>query len=194
MVGSRVAVVADQLLTPCGTVNLGNISPASQVSQSIVSAMSRACEELGKHLGLIGQWGVDFVIDELDGTPVMVDLNMGRPNGSLSYYCWRARQPLPPLVEVSRDVLNGTAARRALALACSSYCPPESQTLVLLAASLKSAGLLWDSKRGSGIIIAQHLPGVPGGGSVLAASWEGVSEAQRVLDAFYAHTKTLNSA
>ena len=190
MVGSHVTVVADQLLTPCGTVNLGNVSPVTQVGPSVVRAMIRACEELGKHLGLVGQWGVDFVINEHDGVPIMVDLNMGRPNGSLSYYCWRSRQPPPPLVEVS----NGTMPRRTLALACSTYSAPPSRRLAPFAASLKAKGLLWDSKRACGIILAQHLPGQPDGGSVVAASWEGVEAAQRILNAFRMHAKTFEAA
>jgi len=190
MVGSRVAVVADQLLTPCGTINLGNVSPVTQVGPAVVRAMARACEELGEHLGLVGQWGVDFVINEHDGMPIMVDLNMGRPNGSLSYYCWRSRQPPPPLVDVS----NGPNPRRALSLACSTYLAPESQRLATLAASLKAKDLLWDSKRGSGIILAQHVPGVAGGGSVLAASWEGNEATQRILNAFHKHVAVLDAA
>ena len=120
----------------------------------------------------------------------MVDLNMGRPNGSLSYYCWRSRQPPPPLVEVS----NGTMPKRTLALACSTDSAPPSRRLAPFTASLKAKRLLWDSKRGSGIILAQHLPGVPGGGSVLAASWEGVEAAQRILDAFHMHANTFDAA
>ena len=176
MVGRRVAVVADQLLSPCGTVNLGNVSPAAQVDNALTDAMSAACVELGTYLGLVGQWGVDFVLDEA-GTPVMVDLNMGRPNGSLSYYCWRARQPDP-------DARVGTN-KCALALAASTFCFPEALRLAPFAASLKA--LLWDANRGRGIILAQHLPGIPGGGTVLAASWEGTADAQNILDGFRTH-------
>jgi len=171
MVGRRVAVVADQLLSPCGTVNLGNVSPAAQVDAQLTDAMSAACVELGTYLGLVGQWGVDFVLDEL-GAPVMVDLNMGRPNGSLSYYCWRARQP-----------------DAGLALVASTYCLPKGLRLAPFAASLKADGRLWDAKRGSGIILAQHLPGSPAGGTVLAASREGTAAARHVLDGFLTHVE-----
>ena len=169
MVGRRVAVVADQLLSPCGTLNMGNVSPAAQVDALLTDAMSAACVELGTYLGLVGQWGVDFVLDEL-GTPVMVDLNMGRPNGSLSYFCWRARQPDPQF-----------------ALVASTFCLPEGLTLAPFAKSLKAAGRLWDAKRRSGIILAQHLPGSPDGGTVLAASCEGTAAARHVLDGFFTH-------
>jgi len=182
MVGSRVAVVADQLLTPCGTVNLGNVSPATQIDASVVCKMARACTELGQYLGLAGQWGADFVLDA-QGNPRVVDLNMGRPNGSLSYYCWRARQLAP-------KTLPRAAAPATLALAASTYFMPEGGGLASLADSLKSRGLLWDSDRGDGIVLAQFLPGSNDGGSVLAASWQGAKEAQRILDAFCAHVKS----
>ena len=171
MVGRRVAVVADQLLSPCGTLNMGNVSPAAQVDALLTDAMSAACVELGTYLGLVGQWGVDFVLDE-HGTPVMVDLNLGRPNGSLSYYCWRARQPDPQF-----------------ALVASTFCLPEGLTLAPFAESLKAAGRLWDAKRRSGIILAQHLPGSPDGGTVLSASCEGTAAARHVLDGFFTHAK-----
>ena len=180
VVGSRVAVVADQLLSRCGTISLGNVSPATQVDPSIIDAMSRACLELGKFLGLVGQWGVDFAIDQ-HGTPIMVDLNMGRPNGSLSYYCWRARQP------GSGAGANGGRPQRALALVASAFTLPAGLPLGPFATALQAEGLLWDTKRGSGIILAQHLPGFDSGGSVLAASWEGVDAAQHMLEAFQAH-------
>lgn len=67
---------------------------------------------------------------------------------------------------------------------------PEGGGLASLADSLKSRGLLWDSDRGDGIVLAQFLPGSNDGGSVLAASWQGAKEAQRILDAFCAHVKS----
>ena len=189
MVGRRVAVVADQLLSPCGTINLGNVSPATQVAPSIVDSMSQACVELGTYLGLVGQWGVDFVLDD-DGTPVMVDLNMGRPNGSLSYYCWRARQHEHNDVDVENIDTQRAARQRPLALVASTYPTPEGLRLAPFAASLKAAGLLWDGTHTSGVILAQHLPGFPDGGTVLAASWEGVDAAQRTLEAFRMHAES----
>jgi len=188
MVGDRVTVVADQLLTPCGTVNLGNISPATQVSSAAVRVMRHACEQLGRYLGLRGQWGVDFVLSD-DGLPIMVDLNMGRPNGSLSFYCWRARQ-LPPM---ARGLGEELARGQQLALACTTYCPPVGLRLTALTASLTAKSLLWDSERGEGIVLAQHLPGVAGGGTVLAATWRGPDAVRRLLDDFRAHVKTLDA-
>eukprot|EP00322_Chrysochromulina_rotalis_P000411 CAMPEP_0115828598 /NCGR_PEP_ID=MMETSP0287-20121206/657_1 /TAXON_ID=412157 /ORGANISM="Chrysochromulina rotalis, Strain UIO044" /LENGTH=1056 /DNA_ID=CAMNT_0003281821 /DNA_START=340 /DNA_END=3510 /DNA_ORIENTATION=- len=186
MVGARVAVVADQLLSPCGTENLGNISPATQVSPSVVEAMKRACVELGTHLGLRGQWGVDFVLDEME-MPVMVDLNMGRPNGSLSYYCWRARQP-PPAHQAHEGYAWGSfhhqRTPQELAMACTTFCPPTGLPLAVLAQDLRERGLLWDSSRGDGVILAQYLPS---GGSVLAASWKGTQAARHIMDSFLAH-------
>jgi len=187
MVGSHVAVVADQLLSPCGTVNLGNVSPASQVGESTIQAMGRACAALGGYLGLHGQWGVDFVIDD-SGAPVMVDLNMGRPNGSLSYYCWRARQLPPKTWTDTRTDTTGAVTSPTLALACSTHEVAEGESLAELAASLKAKGLLWDPNRSAGIILAQFLPGLCGG-TVLAATWEGPDAARRLMGEFTAHVK-----
>ena len=117
----------------------------------------------------------------------MVDLNMGRPNGSLSYYCWRARQTDPH--HAVDDDARGPAggARRTLALVASTYCAPADLHLAPFAASLRAHGLLWDPTRGDGIILAQHLPGAADGGTVLAASWDGTDAERRLLDAFQAH-------
>ena len=111
----------------------------------------------------------------------MVDLNMGRPNGSLSYYCWCARQ---------RDFHRApnSSAQRTLALVASTYCVPADLHLAPFASSLRAHGLLWDSTRGDGIILAQHLPGATDGATVLAASWDGTDAALRLLDAFQART------
>ena len=154
--------------------------------------MGRACAALGHHLGLHHQWGADFVLDG-KGEPVMVDLNMGRPNGSLSYYCWRARQPPPTMA------MSGAAAGNAgspitthvttLALAATTYEIPTGLRLSILAKSLFHKGLLWDSTRGDGIVLAQYLPGIQGGGTVLSASWEGPDAVRRILDAFRAHMR-----
>ena len=109
----------------------------------------------------------------------MVDLNMGRPNGSLSYYCWCARQ---------RDFHRtpNSSAQRTLALVASTYCVPADLQLAPFASSLRAHGLLWDSTRGDGIILAQHLPGATDGATVLTASWDGTDAALRLLDAFQA--------
>jgi len=186
VVGAHVTVVADQLLTPCGTANLGNLSPATQVAPNVVEVMVRACVALGTHLGLRGQWGVDFVLDAM-AMPVMVDLNMGRPNGSLSYYCWRARQPPPPHQpsEVSAEQDHHTPrARQELGLACTTFYPPAGLRLAALAHELQKRGLLWNESHGEGIVIAQYLPS---GGSVLAASWQGTQAARRIMDDFVVH-------
>jgi len=183
MVAAHVAVVADQLLTPCGTANLGNLSPATQVAPNVVEAMVRACVALGTHLGLRGQWGVDFVLDDM-ATPVMVDLNMGRPNGSLSYYCWRARQPPPPHQPSEEQDCLTPRARQELGLACTTFYPPAGLRLAALAQDLQERGLLWNESHGEGIVLAQYLPS---GGSVLAASWQGTQAARHIMDDFLVH-------
>jgi len=191
MVGCTAAVVADQLLTPCGTINLGNVSPATQVPPSVVDVMAHACAELGRYLNLRGQWGADFVLDD-SGAPVIVDLNMGRPNGSFSYYCWRARQSCttPRSIVTTDGAGDANPLTQQLALAATTYCPPAELRVAMLAAALDAKGLLWDPKRGDGIILAQHLPGVEGGGTVLAASFQGTAAAQELLVAFRAHLGT----
>ena len=177
MVGSRVATVADQILAPCGTVTMGNIAPASHVPSSVIGAMSRACISLGRYLGLRGQWGADFALDDND-SPVMVDLNMGRPNASLSYYCWRARQqPLHWPTSSLHDLQD-------LYMITTTLTTPKEVRIKSLAVTLKARGLLWNSRRGDGVVLAQHLPGVPRGGKVIIASWESPGAAWRILNEF----------
>ena len=121
---------------------------------------------------------------------------MGRPNGSFSYYCWRARQSCASLRSSGSVATGGTAdphvpyAQPMLGLAATTYCPPAALRVATLAAALDAKGLLWDATRGDGIILAQHLPGVVGGGTVLAASCRGTAAAQDLLVAFSAHMGT----
>ncbi len=185
MVGSKPCVVADQLLANGGTVNLGNVSPSVEIEPQTMRKMTDACVELAKYLGLRGQWGVDFVFDG-SSKPVMVDLNMGRPNGSLSYYCWRARQPAP-LAQDSQQALS--------LVATTTEMSPWLAALPLsnFAALVKKAGLLWDSQIGRGIILAQHLPNFQGGGTVLAASWHGAGPGLLLKDSFLQLLKSLEN-
>lgn len=169
MVGSEVTVVADQLLTPAG-VNLGNCSPAQQVDEETVRKMSRACTDLGTYLQLHGQWGADFVIDDA-GVPILVDLNMGRPNGSLSYYCWRSYQ-------VSDCKATG------MALICSMFTPPRCSTIRAAHALLERHGLLYDKVAGRGVVLAQYMPGAAS--SVLFASTAGAKDVEQLYKKFLA--------
>jgi len=120
----------------------------------------------------------------------MVDLNMGRPNGSLSYYCWRACQPLPPHQppEVSAEQDHHIPCMRQelqeLGLACTTFYPPAGLRLAALVHDLQERGLLWNESHGEGIVIAQYLPS---GGSVLAASWHSTQAAHRIMDEFLLH-------
>lgn len=176
LVGTTPFAIADQLLVDNGAVNAGNVMPAVLVDPATQQTMLRAASALGAHLGLTGQWGLDFALRAGDGAPVMCDLNCGRPNGSLSYYCWRSRQPRP------RSMVGFEEDGVFLALTCFSWDTPKTLTLGAFVEDLEARRLLWDAQRGDGIVVAQHLPGKPS--SVLVASWKGSSAVKELLGAF----------
>ena len=178
LVGTKPFAVAEKLLVENGAINAGNVMPAVFVGPATRETMLRAASALGAHLGLTGQWELDFALRASDGTPVMCDLRCGRPNGSLSYYCWRSRQPRPNwLVGVEGDVF--------LALTCISWNTPKTRVpLGAFVADLKARRMLWDEQRGDGVVLAQYMPGRPS--SVLVASWKGSSAAKKLLKAFQA--------
>jgi len=155
MIGSTPIAIADQLMH--GTRNKGNISP-SGTDAALQRAMTEAGVAIGNHLGLTGQWGLDFVIDETTGAPVVVDLNMGRPNGSLAYYMWGSTQPRP----------SGRLSEKLHQIAISR-ASPENATASELVALLRDSGLLWQPGSVEGVVPVQFLSGCAS--SLLCASW-----------------------
>lgn len=97
MCGKTAVVVGDQIISK--TALQGNIVPSS-MPEAMQQAMADTGAAIAEFLGLKGHWGMDFAIDEAQ-RPVVVDLNMGRPNGSLAFFLWRAQQTPPPTLASS---------------------------------------------------------------------------------------------
>ncbi|KAJ1625335.1 hypothetical protein T492DRAFT_880256 [Pavlovales sp. CCMP2436] len=158
MCGTRVLAIADQLMM--SLKNNGNIVP-SELPSTQLRAMSSAAVAIGEHLGLKGQWGMDFVIDQKTQLPVIVDLNVGRPNGSLAYYLWRSLQRPPAGHEAGAELVQLARCRR----------PLKTEHVDTFVALLAAHNLLWTNGCAEGICVTQHIPG--DWSTILCASWRG---------------------
>jgi len=149
--------LADQILTGGGAVNLGNRWP-SQLPVEINQACVQMAQEVNNFWGLKSQWGLDFVLDE-QGTPIDVDLNMGRPNGNFSVRLWESR------------------FSQRLHLHSASWKVPKDVRAEEVFNKLASMGLAWNVEDMSGVIMYQHLPGRESGYVVASASgWSQVQD------------------
>lgn len=168
MIGDRpCGAPADQLLRDGGAVNLGNRWP-SQLPADLAQACTEVAKEVHKSWGLQSQWGLDFVLDR-SGTPIIVDLNMGRPNGNFAVRMWESRGP------------------NRLNLHTSSWRVPEGLPAPELFRRVRLAGLAWNPETARGVIIYQHLPGLESAYVVAsAAGWEEVDEFVSRLEALFA--------
>jgi len=144
-------------LTGGGAVNLGNRWP-SQLPGEINQACVQMAQEVNNFWGLNSQWGLDFVLDEQD-TPIVVDLNMGRPNGNFSVRLWESR-----------------FAQR-LYLHTASWQVPKDTRAEEVFNQLTSMDLAWNVETMEGVIMYQHLPGMESAYVVASASgWSQVQD------------------
>jgi hypothetical protein len=144
-------------------VNLGNRWP-SQLPVEINHACVQMAQEVNNFWGLKSQWGLDFVLDEQD-TPIVVDLNMGRPNGNFSVRLWESR------------------FSKRLYLHTASWKVPEDVRAEEVFNQLASMGLAWNVEAMEGVIMYQHLPGKESGYVVASASgWDQVQDLITRLD------------
>jgi len=162
MCGEHVLMIADQLMKD-GT-NEGNVAP-STISSKLQSEIAKAGKALGRYLGLTSQWGMDFVMNPVTGDPIIVDLNLGRPNGSLANYMWASRQPRPQ--DASSAFLQQYALMRK---------SPTGETLEDFNRLLETSGLLWTEGCLEGIVPFSHVPN--GRHSVLCVSWHSLNSAR----------------
>jgi hypothetical protein len=172
MCGDKVLAIVDQVIIDGR--NTGNAYPSIQAAD-VQERMINACRSIHAAFGVHGQWGADFVIDT-DRVPVIVDLNMGRPLGSLGYLIWRSMQPAPRIV---------SSTTRLRMLVCERM-PPVDQTLQDLRALLRAEGLLWSCPEG--VVVVQHLPGH--WSAILCASWQG----RKALHTLYARLRAVDHA
>lgn len=182
MCRGEVLAIVDQLMADGH--NTGNICPTAQPSDA-QARMVAACQAIHAALGVRGQWGADFIIDA-EGVPVIVDLNMGRPLGSLGYLLWRSLQPAPTrtrVVAVGSPVDDTTTCMHMLV--CERR-PPCGQTVGELRETLRADGLLWAHGCAEGVVVMQHIPGQ--WSTTICASWQG----DRAVHALYARLRSVD--
>ena len=173
MCGTTPIAVADQIM--CGTSNHGNFVP-SAAPLAMQQAMAQAGVAIGRYLNLKGQWGLDFVIDEVAQDPVVVDLNMGRPNGNLAYFLWRSIQIPPPMASFE-DVHQTVVGRVG----------PEKETSRDYVKLLRDAGLLWLPGRTEGVLPSYFIAGQSS--TIVCVSWTGRED----LIALYKRLKVVDT-
>eukprot|EP00931_Biecheleriopsis_adriatica_P053031 TRINITY_DN3096_c0_g1_i3.p1 TRINITY_DN3096_c0_g1~~TRINITY_DN3096_c0_g1_i3.p1 ORF type:complete len:517 (-),score=108.28 TRINITY_DN3096_c0_g1_i3:428-1978(-) len=137
--GEACGPLADQVLKDGGSVNDGNRWP-STLPDSMTQTCIRAAKALQQVWGLSCQWGLDFVLDR-QGAPIIVDLNMGRPNGNFAVRLWESR------------------CCQLLFLHTSSWLVPPGLKAEELYKVLECAGVLWNKDSLQGVIVYQHIPG-----------------------------------
>jgi hypothetical protein len=158
MVGSlSCGPLADQILAEGGTVNEGNRWP-SDLPEGLTQTCIEAARTIQQVWGLTSNWGLDFVIDR-QGTPVIVDLNMGRPNGNLAVRMWES------------------ISCQQLFLHSSSWLVPKGLAAKVLFQALQTNSLAWDAAARQGVVVYQHFQGQSCSYVIASASgWEAVDE------------------
>lgn len=136
--------------------------------------------------------------------PVIVDLNMGRPNGSLAFYLWRSLQRPPSAFVLLQEqqqkkmALSGILAQMPPFSLAQLTCyrrphpaeVPEEFLLLLEKNGLlflpASSGLHAEAERAGlagtieGVVPVQHIPGE--WSTILCVSWRGHDAAQALYD------------
>jgi hypothetical protein len=163
--GEPCGLLADQLLRDDGATNDGNRWPSRQSTEKHTVDCIAAANALHQHWQLTSNWGLDYVIDSND-MPVIVDLNMGRPNGNFAVRLWES-----------------TYAQQ-LYLHTASFDTPVDASCELLFDDLKSKGLLWSQDKLEGVIVNQFLPGQMSSFVIAcASSWARVDEILKQFEA-----------
>eukprot|EP00746_Dinoflagellata_sp_MGD_P155690 gnl/MRDRNA2_/MRDRNA2_85508_c0_seq1.p1 gnl/MRDRNA2_/MRDRNA2_85508_c0~~gnl/MRDRNA2_/MRDRNA2_85508_c0_seq1.p1 ORF type:complete len:533 (-),score=107.03 gnl/MRDRNA2_/MRDRNA2_85508_c0_seq1:422-1927(-) len=156
--GNPCGKPADQLLVG-GAINLGNRWP-SCLPEELATACVDVAQGIHQAWGLSSQWGLDFIISKTRG-PVVVDLNMGRPNGNFAVRLWASR--------FNACLFTHTA----------SWCVPTDLTAQMFFKQLEAAGLRWNIQTLSGVMVYQHIPGAES--SYVVASSGGWNEVDQLM-------------
>jgi hypothetical protein len=138
--GNTVLPCCDQLLE--GETQIGTVFPSS-LPESVQDSCKAAFEKLRTILGdQRGFSGVDFVIEAGSLDPVLVDLNMARPNWSHYFLMFRDGLPEKPPVWVGRRASFRHAAEQGI-----------NYSAILL--RLKEACIDFDYTTGRGVALIQ---------------------------------------
>eukprot|EP00420_Gonyaulax_spinifera_P003839 CAMPEP_0197942920 /NCGR_PEP_ID=MMETSP1439-20131203/124649_1 /TAXON_ID=66791 /ORGANISM="Gonyaulax spinifera, Strain CCMP409" /LENGTH=433 /DNA_ID=CAMNT_0043566177 /DNA_START=70 /DNA_END=1372 /DNA_ORIENTATION=- len=149
--------LADQILDEGGAVNLGNRWP-STLPDHVTESCVQVALALQEQWQLKSNWGLDFVLDK-EGRPVIVDINMGRPNGNFAVRLWES------------------SFAQQLFLHTASFTTPAGMSCRSLFDALLEQGLLWSDATLEGVVVYQFLPGQVSSFTVAsAASWFRVDE------------------
>lgn len=170
--GSQTFPCCDQVLE--GHVHMGNAYP-SKLPPFITSRCERAFKALREHESfslLNGFWGVDFVIEADSHEPVLVDLNMARPNGNHFNLIFVSLLPVPPAAWTTRKVYY-------------PECAP-----IEVVDSFKERGIFLDTNAGCGAWLLSFVSGQKGRVFVGGASQAEVDQLVEKVDACMADLKT----
>jgi hypothetical protein len=150
--------LADQVLSKDGATNLGNKYP-SKLRKDLLPVCVEAAQAINQTWKLTSNWGLDFVLNA-SGSPVIVDLNMGRPNGNFAVRMWASR-----------------CAHRLSIFTSSWVVPLNGPKIHDLTDALLSEDLLWNGFDGT--IVYQHFVGCEC--SYAVASTSGDSGLQHIM-------------
>ncbi|CAK0908927.1 unnamed protein product [Prorocentrum cordatum] len=154
--------LADQVLADDCSTNLGNRFPSMLQDEDLFSACVKASQEINKTWGMTSNWGLDFVLDK-GGDAVIVDINMGRPNGNFAVRLWASLSQKP------LTVFTG-----------SWTVPVHGPSIESIFESLRAANILWNGDEG--VIVYQYVPGCPSSYAIASARGaDGVSRLQAHL-------------
>lgn len=151
-------LLSDQVLSKDGATNLGNKYP-SNLRSDVFPLCVAAAQAVNKAWSLKANWGLDFVLNA-EGVPIIVDINMGRPNGNLAIRMWASRCPRPLSIYTS-----------------SWFIPLNGPNIQDLTDALRFEDLLWNGSEGA--VVYQHSVGCVS--SYAVASSSGNSGLQAVL-------------
>jgi hypothetical protein len=134
--------LADQVLADDCATNLGNRFPSMLQDEDLFCACVKAAQEINKTWGMTGNWGLDFVLDKHGGA-VIVDINMGRPNGNFAVRLW------------------ASLSERPLTVFTGSWTAPQNNgpSMESIFESLRAANCLWNGEEG--VIVYQNVPSCP---------------------------------
>lgn len=171
MLGSEpCGPLADQVLSGDGVVNDGNKYP-SALSRAVTQACVSAAQAVQQVWCLSSNWGLDFVLDK-EGAPIIVDLNMGRPNGNLAVRLWESK------------------VCQRLCVHSASWVVPPGLSVRTCYEALEREGLLWSDEALHGTLVYQFFPGQTCSFAVAsAAGWTAVED---MTAKFIAITKELS--
>lgn len=142
--------LADQVFLHDGVSNVGNIYP-SRGHADLLTVCTDVAHKVNAAWGLTSNWGLDFIINTA-GDPILVDLNMGRPNGNFAVRLWAC------LRSHELSIFTG-------AWVVPSSSDPGIQKIY---DALRNESLSWNGHEG--VIVYQHIPGLPSSYAVASAS------------------------